>query len=156
MNANEIKIVVSGAAKRACHQYPQCEWDDLEAQAWLIVTEFIGDFDASKGASLTTYLYNTLEFKLSDYIRRYVLKELNMNGNRVHADHYDADIPDIAHQVEAKMMVDKILESVDGVSGDILKLTMAGYSQAEVGKMVGLSRARVCQIPTSIREEYIN
>ena len=156
MNANEIKIVVRGAARRAYHQYPQCEWDDLEAQAWLIVTEFIDDYDDTKGASLTTYLYNTLEFKLSDYIRRYVLKELNMNGNRVHADHYDADIPDIAHQVEAKMMIDKIMESADKVSRDILQLTMAGFTQTEIGKMVGLSRARVCQILTSIREEYIN
>ena len=156
MNAKEIEAVVRGATKRIYHQYPQCEREDLEAQAWLIVTEFIGDFDASKGASLTTYLYNTIEFKLSDYIRRYVLKELNMNGNRVHADHYDADIPDIAHQVEAKMMIDKIMESADKVSRDILQLTMAGFTQTEIGKMVGLSRARVCQILTSIREEYIN
>ena len=79
-----------------------------------------------------------------------------MNGNRVHADHYDADIPDIAHQVEAKMMIDKIMESADKVSRDILQLTMAGFTQTEIGKMVGLSRARVCQILTSIREEYIN
>lgn len=154
MKSKEIEKIVRSAVKVTFHQYPSCEWEDLEAQAWLIVTECIEGYDPAKGATLGTYLYGAISYGLSDYVRRVILKELNMNGLREHADYYDADIPDIADQVEAKMTLDAIYESSDSVARDILDLMAGGCTQSEVAKQMGISRQRVSQVLMDIREEF--
>jgi len=151
LNRREIEIVLLSAVRSIFRTYPSCEWEDLVSQAWLIVTEEIEGYDGGRGASLKTYLHNTISNKLSDYVRRVVLKELNLNGRRVHTNVYDCGVPDCTSQVEAKDLMDKMYNGRHGVSRDILDCMKDGMTQAETSLHLGISRQRVSNLLAKVR-----
>jgi RNA polymerase sigma factor (sigma-70 family) len=152
MSRGEIEGILIAAVRSVYRKYPSCEWDDLVSQAWLIVTERIEGYDKSKGTSLSTYVYNTISHHLSNYVCRVVLKELNLNGRRIHVDGMDCNVSDCTSQVEARDIVEKLYAGVSGVSRDILLLMEEGYTQGEVAEELGISRQRVSKCIQGIRE----
>ena len=155
MKSSEIEALIKTVVRRVYYQYPDVEWDDLEAQAWLTVTEQIDKWDSTRGCSLSTYLYHKLYGNLRDYIQRYILKELNMNGTRDHID-YAEEIygKEEGGRIEAKMTIEKIFDESEGVSRDILSLMAKGYSQSEVSEELKVSRQYVSQVLEKIRKRY--
>lgn len=153
MNRKAVEQQVLSAVRKVYQAYPSCEWDDLVGQAWLIVTEEIGEYDPKRGASLKTYIHQTVHYKLQDYVRRVVLKELNMDGRRIHTDVYDSGVSDCTAQVEARDLMDQMLTKSSGVSRDILTLMFEeGLNQSEVAERLDISKQRVSQLVTKVKE----
>lgn len=153
MNHGELEPTILNAVRYVYRQYPNCEWDDLLGQAWLIVTEEIDKYDKLRGATLNTFLYNQIIGKLSDYVRRVVLKELNLNGHRVHITQFDNAVNDCTEMIEARDRIDKMYHRAQGVSGDILVLMGHGLTQVEIAEALSISRQRVSSLIKKIRDE---
>lgn len=153
MNRKDIEVVLLAAVRTVYRTYPSCEWDDLVSQAWLILTERIDEYDKDKGTT-KSYIYKTIQYRLGDYVRRVVLKELNMNGMRVHTVMYDTGTPDCTAQVEARYTLERLYEETTGVSRDILVLMEQGFSQAEVAKELGIKKQRVAALINRMREGF--
>ena len=153
MTRKEIEAVLLAAVRTVYRTYPSCEWDDLVSQAWLIVTERMGEYEKGKG-TLKSFIFKTIQYRLGDYVRRVVLKGLNMNGLRVHTTQYDGSVPDCTSMVEARDVLDKLYAETTGVSGDILELMDQGFTQREVSEKLGISQQRVITLLKRIREEH--
>lgn len=150
MNHNQMQALIRSIVRKVLMEYPDVEADDLESQAWLIVTERIGEYDKSK-ASLSTYLHHKVYGGLRDYIRRVVLKELHLNGMRSHSDWQELSSPDISNAMEAKLTIEHILENATEPERKILELMMDGLAPYEVAQELGVSRQYVSQVLMKLR-----
>ena len=154
MRNSEIEAILITVVQRVRREYPDVEWEDLVAQGWLIVTERIGEYDKGRGASLSTYLYNTLYGWLRTYVQRDVLRHQNMRGLRVHVDYEEQSVGTKEAQVDARMTMERMLTVESGVARDILQLMMKGNTQSEVAALLGISRQRVHEVLKEIREKW--
>lgn len=154
MTSKSIGKLIRKVAHQMMRKYPSVEFDDLESQGWLIVTEQIGEYDKSRGASMSTFLYSRLRGHLSMYIKRKLLKELNMNGLRDHSEYHEVSIPSCEDRVEARIQIEEMVEASSGVAKDVLLLMLKGYNQSEVAEHLGISRQRVAKILQGVRERY--
>jgi RNA polymerase sigma factor (sigma-70 family) len=154
MNGTQVDALIRSVVYKIYKMYPDVEWDDLESQAWLIVTEKIDRWDPEI-ASLSTFLYPVIHGYLQMYVQRYVLKELNMNGHRSHVD-YAEESHGYSEEgrLDAKMQLDRMLEESSGVSRDILKLMLQGYNQSEVAEQLGFSKQYIGQVLRDLRAKY--
>ena len=149
----DVEGIVHGVATKLWKQYPQTELDDLVAQGYLIVTEKIELYNKRKGTSLETYLYNTVQYGLSDYIRRYVIKEDTLGGLRMDCEEDPAG-RGICRQVEARIDLEGILESLEGDALTATIMLAEGYTLQEIGNHLGISKQRVSQILTKVRGDH--
>lgn len=148
-----IERIVRSVTKRVYTQYPHVEWEDLEAQAWLIVTERIGQYQKDQGTTLSTYLYGTLYNHLRVYVHRVILKGQDMRGLRVHTDE-EGITEDIRDRMEAKLTVESILARSTGTQRIVLQCMIAGDTQTECAKKLGMSRQYISKVLIGVREEY--
>lgn len=146
--------ILMSVVRKTYQMYPDLEWDDLVGQAWLIVAETVDSYDSTKGTSLSTYIYNSISYGLSDYARRVVLKELNLNGLREHADYLEATTEGYEDRMIAKLTLESMVQRETGVSRDILQCLINGMSQSDIGRHLGLSKQYVSQVIGKIREKY--
>lgn len=153
MTAKDIERLIRSVVRKVYKMYPDVEWDDLEAQGYLIVTERMSGYDKDRGASLSTYLYHQVLGGLRDYVQRVLLKELNMRGLRVHGEDAGAS-SDIRDRMEAKLTTESILRRSKGMKREIIEEMLTGSTQSETAKALGVSRQYVSKIIKEIREEY--
>jgi RNA polymerase sigma factor (sigma-70 family) len=154
MNGKDMEGLIKHVVYKVYKIYPQVEWEDLEAQAWLIVTEQIEKYDKDRGASLSTYLYSVLEGHLKMYVQRYVLKEENLNGHRDHGEMPEVSIRTHEHQVDARMDMERIIkEQPNDVSRDVMTLMFQGYTQKEIVGILGICKQYVSKIVMRVRGE---
>lgn len=154
MEAKDLSALLKTAVRYVYSRYPDVEWDDLESQAWLIVSESIGSYDNTKGTTLGTYLYGRITYGLQDYIRRSVLKEYNMNGLRDHSDYLEAETRGFTDAAEARMDLQSLISRTSGVARDILQLMAKGYNQLEVAEELKVSRQYVNTMLQQIRRRF--
>jgi len=150
----DYERLISGVVARLYKQYPNVEWDDLESQAWLIITEDIDKYDGKRGASLSTYLYGRILGRLQHYIQRVVLKEYNMNGMRDHAVYLEASHESHEAAVDARLDMERMLEGEEGTTRDLIGCMMQGYTQSEAAVEVGISRQRASKLLLKVRVKY--
>lgn len=155
MKQLELEALIKSIVKRVFRQYPDIEWDDLEAQAWLIVTEQIDRWDITRGCSMATFLYHMIYRHLQMYVQRNVLKEYNMNGHRDHID-YAEEVYGVAEskRIDAKVTIEKMYNESKGVTRKVLYLMAQGYSQEEVAERLKVSKQSVSQVLVKLRERY--
>lgn len=151
MTSRQTEKLLRHVTKQVYMMYPSVEWEDLEAQAWLILSERIGDYDKSKG-KLSTYLYSTIKGHLQNYIQREVLKEQNMNGLRVHTDLPELTSPSPAPQIHARMEIEELKERLSGTSLRVVEEMLKGKTQKEVAEDLQISKQRVGEVLKMIRE----
>lgn len=155
MNGVQLDALVRSVVYKIYKMYPDVEWDDLEAQAWLVVTERIDHWDQLK-SSLATYLHHTIMGHLQMYVQRYVLKELNLNGHRCHIDYAEDSYGyNEEDRLDAKIQLKRMLSESKGVSRDILRLMVKGYNQKEVADKLGYSKQYIGQVLKELRERYM-
>lgn len=156
MKSKDIEGIVKGVVRELYSKYPGVDWEDLEAQGWLLITESVPKFDPSRGCTMNTYLYGALRYGLQDYLRRDVLQEDNLNGLRDHIDYQEEVIGSLDHAdaSEALIVLKQMYEESSGVSRDVLKYMLLGYTQAEVARELKVSRQRVSEIIMELRRKY--
>ena len=155
MTSKDIEGLLKNIVRKVFNEYPDLEQEDLLSQAWLILTEKMSEYDKDKGA-LSTFIYLKVYGGLRDYVRGKVLHELNMNGHRVHTnEYYTASVQGPEDRVEAKLVVDNILEGESGVARDIILLMQKGYTQSESAVLLGTSRQAVSQAMVNLRKRYV-
>ncbi len=156
MNSKEIESTIKGVVRSIAQKYPNVDWEDMEAQAWLIVTESVPKYDRTRGVSLSTYLYGAIWYGLQDYLRRNVLQEENLNGLRDHIDYQEEVVgtKDYTSAAEASLVLKKMLEESSGVPRRVLELMLQGSTQSEVARELGVSRQRVSEIIMELRRKY--
>lgn len=154
VEAKDLSALLKTAVRHVYSRYPDVEWDDLESQAWLIVSESIGSYDRAKGTTLGTYLYGRITYGLQDYVRRSVLKEYNMNGLRDHSDYLEAETRGFAEGAEARMDLASLISRTSGVARDILQLMSKGYNQQEVAEELKVSRQYINTMLKQIRKKF--
>ena len=154
MEAKDLSALLKTSVRHVYQKYPDVEWDDLESQAWLIVSESIGSYDSTKGTTLGTYLYGRITYGLQDYIRRSVLKEYNMNGLRDHSDYLEAETQGFTDSADARMDLESLISRTSGVSRDILLLMAKGYNQQEVADELKVTRQYINNTLKQIRGRF--
>ena len=147
-----LRVIVTASAQRVHDMYPDsCELDDLISQGYLIALEKVDLYDNQRGASLSTYLNRAVEYGLSDYVRRTLIKEDTLGGLRVDVEG-DVGSGDISSQVEAKEALSKLLCGLTGKQKVCIEMLSQGYSMREIGEEVGLSKQRVYQLIQEVRQ----
>jgi len=156
MKSKDIEGLVKGVVRSVCQRYPVVEWDDMEAQAWLLITESMPKYDPSKGSTLSSYLYGAVNYGLQDYLRRNILQEENLNGHRDHGEYHEEIIGtlDYTSAAEAYMVLQQMYEESSGVSRDVLSFMLQGYTQSEVARELRISRQRVNEVIMELRRRY--
>lgn len=154
VEAKDLSALLKTAVRYVYSRYPDVEWDDLESQAWLIVSESIGSYDKAKGTTLGTYLYGRITYGLQDYVRRSVLKEYNMNGLRDHSDYLEAETRGFTEGADARMDLESLISRTSGVARDILQLMAKGYNQQEVAEELKVSRQYINTMLKQIRRRF--
>ncbi len=148
-----LRAVVIASAKRVHDMYPDSsELDDLISQGYLIALEKIDSYDEERGASLGTFLNRAVEYGLSDYVRRTLIKEDTLGGLRVDVEG-DIGSEDISVRVESKEALSKLLCGLSGEQKVCVEMLSQGYSMREIGEEVGLSKQRVYQLIQDVRDD---
>jgi RNA polymerase sigma factor (sigma-70 family) len=147
MNIIRLARTVAGKIMKL---YPEADREDLVAQALLIATEKQGGYDRNAGASLETYLFQQMYDGLSDYLRRYVNKGESMRNWEDNDGISSGFVP----QVEARNMIQVILENSDGTTRSVLELILEGYNNREIAELLKITEQHVCRLLKEVREKY--
>jgi RNA polymerase sigma factor (sigma-70 family) len=122
--------------------------DDLMQQAYLYFYALCEQYDPyyeGKFFKFDRYLFKNLIIKLRAYIQRYYFK-----GNREKPSDCDFllqdQIFDNIKDSESEMYMDYIYSLLDKRQEEVIKMTLEGFKQQEIGKKLNISQSRVSVI----------
>lgn len=122
--------------------------DELLQQAYLYYYDLCETYDPyyeGKFYKFDRYLFKNLIIKLRAYIQRYYFK-----GNREKPSDCDFllqdQVFDNIKDTESEMYMDYIYSLLDDRQQEVVKMTLNGYKQQEIGKRLNISQSRVSVI----------
>jgi len=135
--------IINECTKRVVQEF-HVEWDDCYQQAYVIALEKQREYKETGDASFETFMFHQIYGGLRDYARRYLLREQTGGGKRVPMDDIET-LEDFFDEdaISNKLMLEKLRASLDSVSRDILQCIEEGYTQVEIGEMLGISQPAV-------------
>jgi RNA polymerase sigma factor (sigma-70 family) len=132
--------------------------DDLLQQAYIYFHQLCDAYDPYYNGNFfkfDRYLFKNLIIKLRAYIQRYYFK-----GNREKPSDCDfllqnQTVDDIKES-ESEMYLDYIFNLLNSRQQEVIKLTLEGYKQQEIGKKLQISQSRVSVIKKkALKELYM-
>jgi RNA polymerase sigma factor (sigma-70 family) len=123
--------------------------DELYQQSYLYFIQLCDQYDPyydGKFFKFDRYLYKNLIIKLRAYIQRYYFK-----GKREKPSEYcefllkDQVVNDM-NDVDDELYTEHIFSKIDPREAEIIRLTMKGYKQQEIGRKLDISQSRVSVI----------
>ena len=128
--------------------------DDLFQQAYIYFIYFCEQYDPYWGGGFIPfdkYLFKNMIIKLRAFIQRYYVK--NKRERPVEFSEYVSENLDseeqISHDIEmldSEIYSEQIYEMIGDRQKDIIELTLQGYKQQEIGKILDISQSRVSVI----------
>ena len=123
--------------------------DELFQQSYLYFIQLCDQYDPyyeGKFFKFDRYLYKNLIIKLRAYIQRYYFK-----GKREKPSEYcefllqDKAICDMS-EIDDELYTEEIFSLIDPREAEIIRLTIKGYKQQEIGRKLNISQSRVSVI----------
>lgn len=156
VDGKDIEKILRSVVRRVHYMYSSLEYEELEAEAWLIATEAIPVYDRERGASLSTFLYSRIKVHLKMYAERVLMKQGTLNGHRVAGEYDGVADGDLEDKIDARLQIERLIRSTDGVSRDILIEMSKGSDQVQVAETLGISKQRVSKLLKRVRDEHGN
>lgn len=132
--------------------------DELFQQSYIYFVSLCDAYDPyydGKFFKFDRYLFKNLIIKLRAYIQRHYFK-----GNREKPSDCDYllqnQVVDNIGTSESEMYVEYIFSLLEGREKDVIRLTLEGYKQQEIGKKLKISQSRVSVIKKqALKELYM-
>ena len=128
------------------------EWWDLLA---IELCKTVAKYDSKKG-SLANYFKFRCDFVIAKEYQKSKAQKRTNNGVYDIEENFasDAELVKLSYDYNEDILESIILqELIEGEHGDIVRLKYAGYTQAEISDILGISQSQVSKILKEIRNE---
>lgn len=128
--------------------------DDLFQQAYIYFMYFCDQYDPYWGGGFIPfdkYLFKNMIIKLRAFIQRYYVKgrrerPVEFSEYVTEGNESDEQISYDIDYIDSEIYSENIFDMMGDRQKDIIKLTLQGYKQAEIGRILDISQSRVSVI----------
>jgi len=133
---------------------------DLHVHGQRIVWESLKKYDDAKGCTKRTYIYTMLTYRLIDYIRQinhyrggakknYYLAKITGLEEVSELKHFHNPLNAVAENIDYEIL----FEELNQKEKYVIKSCYEGVRLIDIGKTLGVTESRACQIKASIIEK---
>jgi len=133
--------------------------DELTQQTYLYFISLCEQYDPyyqGKFFKFDRYLFKNLIIKLRAYIQRYYFKGKREKPSDCYEFLMQDQVTNDIKDVESELYNEYIYSLVDERAAEIVKLTLNGYKQQEIGKKLNISQSRVSVIKKKALKDLYN
>ena len=133
--------------------------DELTQQAYLYFVVLCEQYDPyyqGKFFKFERYLFKNLIIKLRAYIQRYYFKGKREKPSDCYEFLMQDQTTNEIDEIESELYNEYVYSLVDERAAEIVKLTLAGYKQQEIGKRMNISQSRVSVIKKKALKDLFN
>jgi RNA polymerase sigma factor (sigma-70 family) len=155
MVGNELEVLVKGIVKKIIAEYSGFNLDreDLISEGYLIAVEQTPSYNPAMGASLNTYLWQQVSFRLRNYVSRVSMKASygTEEMQRVSMEQIDQEVS-ICSDLETKMDLDEFALSLGTLEKTAFDMMRAGYTYRQISGNTRLSTGSIANMVKRWRE----
>jgi RNA polymerase sigma factor (sigma-70 family) len=145
------------------------DYEDFKQEAYIKCLQAIERYDPSKNVSLTTYLFNRVDWAMSDLIRRSRGREMLIDRShpRYLLDSIDTfedwNLPDslqscdfdkMSEKIDLSIILDKLDKHLTAKERQFIYLYLKGYKNSEIAAELKCSPSNILNYIDSLKTKY--
>ena len=133
--------------------------DELNQQTYLYFIALCEQYDPyyqGKFFKFDRYLFKNLIIKLRAYIQRYYFKGKREKPSDCYEFLMQDQVTNEINDVESELYNEYVYSLIDERAAEIVRLTLGGYKQQEIGKKLEISQSRVSVIKKKALKDLYN
>lgn len=134
------------------------EWPDLWQEASLAFVRTYRKYDPTRGTTFSTYAIMVMTKHLLRYIQRYYQKKVASLSLDIPIDEKERNTVLDTIGIEGDYTgidVREFVETLTPEEKEVLRLTVAGIIQTEIGRRIGANQVKVSRILNRVRRKYV-
>jgi len=139
----DLEAIVKSIANSIARDYQDYNVDkeDLLSEGYLIAVEQIKNYEVTKGASVSTFIYQQVSQRLRNYVSRQVLKASHGTEqmHRVSMEHVDSEMA-YDEEKDTKILLDDFKLSLETEEErEVFSMMRLGFTYREISDSQGIS-----------------
>lgn len=145
MTGTDMQKIIRSIVRKIRAQYSgeDLEYEDIESEGYLIACEAMKTYDPRKGASVSTYIYQEVDFKLRNYVSRDIMKNWYGIEGSQRVDMKEALHATTEDDHETRIDLMNAREKMDDTDKYIFDHILEGYTYKEIGALLNVSTSAI-------------